>query len=73
MIECPFERSFLEGHQEEVDIIQMEPCGGFIKDEEVFTFLAMVNVVGQFEALGFSSTQGIGRLAKREVTQTHLL
>ena len=39
-------KKFLKGHEEKFDIGHMETCGRFIKDEEVFSFLALTDMLG---------------------------
>jgi hypothetical protein len=44
-------KEFLESGEEKLDIGHVETRGGLVEDEEGFPFLALGNVLGQFEPL----------------------
>ena len=44
----------LQGGKEFFYIVEMEPCGGFIKDKEPGIFVTPFQKTGQFQALGFA-------------------
>lgn len=63
----------VESRQQAFDVVEMQPRGRFVEDENGrFRFLH-AEIVGQFHALVLAARKGIGRLTQLDVAQSHVL
>ncbi len=71
---CPFADQRVEGRQQFVDVVEMQPRGGFVEEEQ---HVALHGVLGEerreLHALRLAARERRGGLSQLDVTQSHLL
>ena len=63
----------VEGGHEFADVVEMESGGGLVENEEgVGGEVAFAEEAGEFDALGFSSTEGAAALAESNISESDI-
>ena len=63
----------LEDVEEDPDVLEVEPCGGFVEDVEGVACFGASQFGGEFDALGFTAAEGGGLLSEGDVAEAYVL
>ena len=69
----PFGKESIESSKEFLYIVEMQTCGRFVKDEHSGHMLVHAKIIGKFYALVLTTGESAARLAKFDVTKSHIL